>query len=90
MLFGISHIFDKTIKIFQKEGYYSYSSQSGAVYNKYTMYVWSGHATVDLMLMAVYRKDRSLERIAAYIIILKPITSDTLQGLTTTLDKYVW
>ena len=71
----ISHIFDKTIKSFQKKEYYSYSSQSDAVDNKHTMYVYSSHATVDLILIAVDQKDRSLEfqSFATHIIILKPI-----------------
>ena len=62
-LFSISHIFDKTITTLQKEGYYSYSSQP----NKQTIYVYSSHARVNSILMAMDQKDRSYERIAAHI-----------------------
>ena len=43
---------------------------SSTVFDKqHTVYVWSSHATVDMMLMALDEKDRSLERAEFSIVV---------------------
>ena len=67
-----------------------YSSRLDAVYNKHTVYLYSSDAAGDLMLKAVYQRDRALERTCS-LCILMPMalrSTNTSHCLTiTTLDN---
>ena len=61
-LFGISHIFNKTIKSCQKKEYYTLVKYMQRTINT-SVCVYSSHpVTRDLMLIVVDYKDRAMER----------------------------
>ena len=75
-LFGISLIFDKTIKSCQKKGYYTLFNYMQCTINTNVCVCSSHPVTGHLMLIAVDQKNRTLENLqplAIYILSLLPV-----------------
>ena len=66
-MFGISLIFDRTIKSCQKKGYYTLVNYVQCTINKNVCVCSSHPVTGDGMLIAVDQKDRSLAAAISYI-----------------------